>query len=157
MRFFYHLYLYFQIKCICHSLALVVKHAFEKWIPDSVAFLLHEVPAHFSRSTLRRKEFEEIQEVMGCGDEKTPFQRYVETRWLARGQVMRCIYTNWDTLLAYFTSISKQVPQEQRYKIAKLCEVFNDRSIYCLLAFLLPIIEQFEKLNKMFQVKSSII
>jgi len=35
-------------------------------MPDSIAFLLHEVPAHFARSTLRREEFLEIQQALGC-------------------------------------------------------------------------------------------
>lgn len=124
-------------------------------MPDSIAFLLHEVPAHFARSTLRREEFLEIQQALGCTGDGTPFNRYVETRWLARGRVIETIHANWDTLCAYFQSIKNQVPQEQRFKVAKLCEIFLDRSKYCLLVFLLPIVKQFEKINKLFQVNTN--
>ena len=48
-----------QIRCICHSLALCMQHAFEV-IPSSIAFLLQEVPGHFAHSTLRRAEYIEL-------------------------------------------------------------------------------------------------
>ena len=48
-------------------------------MPDSIAFLLHKVPAHFARSTLRREEFLEIQQALGCTGDDTPFNRHVET------------------------------------------------------------------------------
>jgi hypothetical protein len=79
-----------------------------------------------------------------------PFKKYVETRWLARAQVIRNIVKNWDSLLAYFSSIS-DIPMEQMGDVQTLCETFKDRSKYALLVFLLPIIEQFERLNAMFQ------
>jgi hypothetical protein len=37
-------------------------------------------------------------------------------------------------------------------EVAALCDIFRDRSIYALLAFLLPIVEHCERLNAMFQV-----
>ena len=46
--FFYHLYLNLHIECIYPSKALDEKHPFVKWNLDSVAFLLHEDPAHLS-------------------------------------------------------------------------------------------------------------
>ena len=149
----YNEHIFFQIKCICHSLALVVKHAFEKFVPDNIAVLLHKIPAHFGRSTLRRKEFLEVQKAMGDEENTHPFNRYVETRWLARGKVLRAIHNNWDALLAYLVSIQSNVPQEQRFEVEKLIEILKDRSNYAMVAFLLPIIEKFESLNQMFQVQ----
>lgn len=79
-----------------------------------------------------------------------PFKKYVETRWLARAHVIRSICKNWDTLSAYFSSI-KDIPMEQKIEVQKLADIFKDKSKYALLAFLLPIVEQFERLNAMFQ------
>jgi hypothetical protein len=59
-------------------------------MPESVAYLLHKVPAHFSKSAVRRKDFLEIQEIMEGNnpeDLSHPFNKYAETRWLARGKV----------------------------------------------------------------------
>ena len=39
----------------------------------------HEVPANFARSTLRREEFLEIQQALGCTGDCTPFNQYVKT------------------------------------------------------------------------------
>jgi len=64
---------------------------------------------------------------------------------------MRNIVKNWDTLGLYFSSIKDNVPMEQKFEVARLCEIFRDRSKYALLVFLLPIIEHCEKLNTMFQ------
>ena len=111
--------------------------------------------AHCARSTLRREEFLEIQQALGCTGDGTPFNRYVETWWLVRERVIESIYANWDTLSAYFQSIKNQVPQEQRLKVAKLCKIFLDNFKYCLLMFLLPIVKQFEKINKLFQVNTN--
>jgi hypothetical protein len=67
-----------------------MKHAFETHMPDSLVFLLHKVPAHFSKSTIRRKDFLEIQETMegkSTDDLCHPFNKYSEKQWLARGKV----------------------------------------------------------------------
>ena len=63
------------VSACCHSLALVVKHSFDTHIPHSIAFLLHRVPAHFSKSALRREEFKELQKVMDEGERTHPFDK----------------------------------------------------------------------------------
>ena len=141
-----------QIKCICHSLALVVKHSFEAHIPDSIAFLLHRVPVHFSKSAVRREEFKELQNLMDEGEKSHPFDKYNETRWLARGKVMRNILKNWDILSVYFEAIKNNVPMEHKLEVSKILEILKDRSKFILVTFLVPIVEEFEKLNKKFQV-----
>jgi hypothetical protein len=143
-----------QIKCICHSMALAVKHAFEESMPDSIQALLLKVPAHFSKSTIRRHDFLDIQKVMGSEDNTesvTPFQRYCETRWLARSKVIRNIYKEWDTLEAYFLSIENEVHGSYRGDVRYLIQIFKDRSKLALLAFLFPIVESLERINAMFQ------
>ena len=141
-----------QIKCICHSLALVVKHAFETHMPDSVAFLIHKIPAHFSKSAIRREEFLELQQVLDEGETSHPFHKYVETRFLVRGKVLKNILKNWESLLVYFEAVKNQVPMETKVEVNKILEILKDKTKYILLTFLVPIIEEFEKLNKKFQV-----
>jgi hypothetical protein len=59
-------------------------------MPDSIGYLLHKVPAHFSKSAIRRNDFLEVQETMegNCTEDLShPFNKYAETRWFARGKV----------------------------------------------------------------------
>jgi hypothetical protein len=49
-----------------------------------------QVPAHFAKSAVRRQDFLDIQNIMDSGAASktaTPFQKYCETRWLARAKV----------------------------------------------------------------------
>ena len=50
---------------------------------------MFQVPAHFSKSTIRRQDFLDVQKIMDSGANKssTPFQKYCDTRWLVRGKV----------------------------------------------------------------------
>lgn len=41
-----------QVKCVMHSLALCIEHAFER-VPSSVSMLMYRIPAHFSHSSLQ--------------------------------------------------------------------------------------------------------
>jgi hypothetical protein len=50
-----------------------------------------------------------------------------------------------------------EVTYDCRMEISKLCEIFQDRSRYALLVFLLPIVEQCERLNALFQVNNLIL
>ena len=67
-----------QVKCICHSLALCVKHAFDK-LPSRLGFLLSEIPNWFSKSTVRRDTFTTLLNVMNAGNARmgtpSPFQK----------------------------------------------------------------------------------
>lgn len=118
-----------QMKCICHSLALVMEHSFEK-IPSTIAFLISEIPGHFSNSTLRRDEFKELSSVMnpdGCIS-PSPFIKFSRTRWLARGKVLYNILVNWFELQAYFEAISRKAPANQRYKIRQIHSILEEKS-----------------------------
>ncbi|KAH9489317.1 hypothetical protein Btru_057581 [Bulinus truncatus] len=58
-----------QIKCSCHSLHLIVQDAFEV-LPSNIGFLLAEIPAFFSRSTIRREDVLKIFETMNPNNER---------------------------------------------------------------------------------------
>ena len=123
-------------------------------MPDTLAYLLHLVREHFSRPAIRSSEFLPLQQIMQADiveDTAPPFKLYGQSRWLARGPLIRNIAKNWDTLGTYFAAIKKIVPMEQRMDVASLVEILQDRSVYVLLTFLLPIVEQCETLNAMFE------
>ena len=78
-----------QLKCICHSLNLVVQKAFDV-LPSSLSFLMKTIPKWFSKSHLRKSEYRKLFTSMNPDSETTrmPFDKYSETRWLARGKVL---------------------------------------------------------------------
>ena len=127
-------------------------------MPSAIGFILSKVPAHFSRSSIRREEFLELQKAMEAGnpeDLSTPFERYVETRWLARYNVMIIIHKNWDTLKWYFELIIPNLSLGQKFEVKALLDMMKDESNHLLMAFLIPIVGEFEKLNAMFQATGS--
>eukprot|EP00794_Sanderia_malayensis_P002936 gene2936-biopygen2413 len=106
-----------QVKCICHSLALCIKYAFET-LPSSLGFLLSEIPKWFSKSTVRREAFKTLFNVMNAGNDRMgtplPFQKSSTTRWLVRGKVVYNCLVNWEELKAYFAvAIQKQVRSQE--------------------------------------------
>ena len=65
------------IKCVCHSLALIVQHAFDL-LPSPIFFLLQEIPTWFSHSSFRKKNFRNIYELLNDAvtpNGASPFQR----------------------------------------------------------------------------------
>ena len=149
----------FQIKCVDHSLALALKHAFEAHIHTAIATLLHKVPAYFSRSQCRRKRFLEIQALfqeLGEVLDANPFLRYNDTRWLGRYEVMKRIVANWDALTFYLTEEDSKgdFPIEVHDDIDRLVVIFKDRSKLALCRFLVQIFKSIEDLNKDFQTAS---
>ena len=141
-----------QVKCTSHSLDLIVKHAFEK-IPSSVAFLLKELPSHFSNSSLRREGFVDLFKTM-CPDEVfiSPFVKYSVTRWLVRGKVTSNILSNWWILSAYFNAFLPVASSENRYKVRQIVTLLNNKGNFLMFTFLTPIIQEFERVNSAFQV-----
>ena len=48
-----------MIKCLCHSLSLCIKHAFET-MPENLGFMLSEIPKWFSKSVVRRDAYKQL-------------------------------------------------------------------------------------------------
>ena len=101
-----------QMRCICHSLALVVQHSFNN-LPSNLGFLLSEIPKWFSKSSLRREAYRSLFDVMNPDGERkglpTPFQQPAATRWLVRGKIMNTILCNWEELHEYISSVLNRI------------------------------------------------
>ena len=143
-----------MMKCTCHSLHLIVQHAFEV-LPSNIGFLLSEIPAFFSKSTLRRDEFLRLFQELDPDQEKkgspTPFQKYSATRWLVRGKILYNLLVNWSELKAYFTKVEVNATASVRLKIRLILEMLNDQAVYLYFVFITPIVQEFERMNAMFQ------
>ena len=105
--------------CVRHSLALCVQKAFEK-LPSSLGYLLNEVAAWFSKSSIRREDYkqlfesmkemdenaEETEETTSCTESgRLPFMKASTTRCLVRGKLIHNMINNWNCLRAYFTAV----------------------------------------------------
>ena len=147
-------------KCICHSLALCVEKAF-KGMPSNVGYLLGEIPAWFSRSSLQREEYKEVFNKMASEEDndvnssscKLPFLTLCPTRWLVRGEVLQRILQNWNDLKVYFTSAT--FDQGCRYKARTLNDLLLDDINYLYICFLTPIVNEVDKINKFFQATNA--
>lgn len=148
-----------QMKCMCHSLALCIQNAFSK-LPSNIGFLLSEIPNWFSNSTQRRDAFVSLFKVMSETDDPDlirpvsclPFEKLSTTRWLVRGKVLYNILINWEELKAYFTCAElSQTRPDTRYKARLVKEMLNDPCNYLYFVFATPIVQEFERVNALFQ------
>ena len=147
-----------QLKCICHSLALCIKHAVWK-LPSNIGFLLSELHSWFCHSELRREAYKELFGVMNTATvfepnltTPLPFEKPSFTRWLVRGKVMFNILMNWKELKAYFTSAEQAHSQfDTKFKARLLKEMLSDYKNYLFFQFATPVLQEFERLNSLFQ------
>ena len=137
-------------KCVCHSLALCVQKDFDK-LPSSLGYLLNEVAAWFSKSSIRHEDYkqlfesmkemeenaEETEETTSCTESaKLPFMKASTTRWLVRGKLIQNMINNWDCLRAYFTAVEISAGQDSHCKARYIKEMFHDDFNYLYFAFL---------------------
>ena len=139
-----------QLKCVCHSLALIMEHAFT-CIPSTIGFLLTEIPAHFSMSSLKRDEFMQLFFTMNPDHQgfPTPLEKFCKTRWLVRGKILYNILVNWEELLAYFQLIMDTAPPGQRMKIRQIYQTLKVIRIVvynnCIIAFIIHLLKSKQK------------
>ncbi|CAB3986321.1 zinc finger MYM-type 6-like [Paramuricea clavata] len=143
------------IKCVCHSLALCIKHAFEK-MPANIGFMLSEIPKWFSKSSVRRDSYKQLFTAFeGCPAEEStlplPFQKCNQTRWLVRGKVIYNILTNWEILQTYFSLAESEVDVNVRFKARMIKEMLNDPINHLYFHFLSPMVSEVERVNAFFQ------
>lgn len=140
------------IKCTCHSLALCAEHAFKK-LPSNLEYILGEIARWFRCSTLRREEFLQFFHVMN--DEYFQPSRFITpstTRGLVKGKRIFSILTQWDELKAYFSVISDK---DRNYHDRVLNEMLADYHHFLFMTFVLPIIQEFKKVNAAFQATNA--
>ena len=147
-------------KCVCHSLALCVKYAFEL-LPSCIGFMLSFVPKWFANSDKRRTIYQTLFDTMNNNTEenevvkRTPFMKLSFTRWLVRGRVLKRILTSWNYLKQYFQEALPSCSQQQRYKVRQILEMLNDDMNRLVFEFATPIVLAAETVNAFFQSKNA--
>lgn len=135
----------FVMGCVCHSFALCASHAV-KMLPPYLESFLKNITFYFSRSSKRNRDFTLIQEVTKTETHKIP--KLAQTRWLSRGNVIKIILEQWDALLLYFQSESKEDKVDGANNIY---QTFKNRGTKHMLLFLNYVLEKVDRLNIEFQ------
>lgn len=137
------------VKCICHSLSLCAKYAFSE-LPSNLGFLLSEISKWFKFTSERRGDYEQLFHVMNSNLPNLHPSKFVtpsDTRWLVTGKVIFSILTQWHELVAYFRSVNYL----KSYASRLVLEMLNERSNLLYLTFALPLVNEFEQMNVLFQ------
>jgi len=146
------------LKCICHSLALCIQYTVSK-LPSNIGFLLSEIPKWLRHSELRREAYKELFRVMNTATEfepnrtdPLPFEKPSFMLWLVRGKVMFNSLMKWEGLKTYFTSAELAQSQfDTKFKERLLKEILSDYKHYLFFEFATPVVQEFERLNRLFQ------
>jgi hypothetical protein len=81
-----------------------------------------------------------------------PFQKPSFTRWPVREKAMFNILMNWEELMAYFISAELALSQfDTKFKARLLKKMLSDYRNYLFFEFATPIVQEFERLNSLFQ------
>ena len=141
------------MKCLCHSLALCIKHEFE--MPSHPGFMLQEIPKWFPKSILRREAYSQLFYIISEDTESAclprPFQKLSQTRWLVRGKVLYKTLVNWEELKAYFSIAELEGSADVRYKARLISDMLKDPINLLYFHLLTPVVSEFEKVNAYFQ------
>ena len=94
-----------------HCFNVITKHALEKYCKESIS-LVTRMCAYFSKSSLRRAKFREIQEIFteGLNVDVLNVLSYVETRWTSLFNSINRILVLWESLENYFSEFQEDSP-----------------------------------------------
>ena len=120
------------VKCSCHLIHLCASYACLK-MSTSLEDLCRNVYSHFSRSSLRQKEFQEFQEFVEAEPHK--LLGVTQTRWLSLESCVRRILEQWEALRLYFTSIVAE-KRDPSYTTESILRGLNNKYFQAQLEFL---------------------
>ena len=85
-----------------------------------------------------------------------PFEKTSATRLLVKGKEMFNILMNWGELKVYFSSFeNSRKRSDVRYKARLIKDMLMDGVNYMYFVFALPVVQEFEKMNSLFQHTNS--
>ena len=120
----------FVLGCVCHSFALSASHA-ASVLPPFLEPLLKDITSHFSRSSKRQNDFTTIQDVVQTVNHR--ISKLAQTRWLSRENVVSRILEQWEVLVLYFQSESRNDKVDGASKIYKLLVARRTKHMLCFL------------------------
>ncbi|XP_075550145.1 SCAN domain-containing protein 3-like [Dermacentor variabilis] len=138
------------VKCVCHSIQLCASKAVEV-LPRSLEFLVGRSYSWFSHSSLRLQEYGKIYRLMNNGKEPLKLVQLSGTRWLSISGCCKRILEQWEELKLHFTICKDKY---RCYDAENLSEMYRDPVNKLYLVFLNPLLQEFSRINKLFQLET---
>lgn len=140
------------VRCVCHSLQLAVSAASKKELPEGLEFLIKESHNWFANSSIRRKRYAQIYELIN--NEKTPLNipKMSNTRWLSIERAVNVILKSWLELKLLFNTLK---PEEKCFVSCTLKDMYNDSSNFLYLTYLSFVLSKVQKVNLSFESNES--
>ncbi|XP_067118590.1 zinc finger protein 862-like [Centruroides vittatus] len=140
------------VRCLCHSLQLTISHATKEGLPRNIEFLIKETFNWFSHSAIRQSKYKELYSLMNDGNEPLKLVQSTETRWLSIQTAIDEILKQWNDLKANFNLARTN---ERCYTAEILFSMFDDQRNFLFLLFLKPVLDEVQRLNKIFQSENN--
>ena len=102
----------------------------------------------FSHSHLRQAKYQELYGTIEVGEEPLKILRLCDTRWLSIRKCVERILDQFDVLKLHFQLIRDQ---EKCLKAGVLYDMYRDEANKLFLVFLLPWLQDLNRVNKLFQ------
>ncbi|CAN8019325.1 unnamed protein product [Ixodes persulcatus] len=138
------------VKCVYHSIQLCASRAVEV-LPRNLEFLVGRSYSWFSHSAPRRQEYDTIYRLINSGKEPLKLVQLSGTRWLSISSCCKRILEQWEELKLLFALCKEKY---RCYDAEILSEVYRDPVNKLYLEFLNPLLQEFSRINKLFQLET---
>ncbi|KAH9363803.1 hypothetical protein HPB48_005056 [Haemaphysalis longicornis] len=138
------------VKCVCHSSQLACNEAIDV-LPTHIDYLVRETFNWFAHSPKRQQAYRETYAAINSGGVPNKLVGVCATRWLSIAPALRSILNQWAALRSHFEAAKSQ---ERCYAAKVLSEMFADEQNLLFVKFLSPIVDEFERMNKLFQCEA---
>ena len=119
-------------------------------LPPFLEFLVNETHNHFSHSSVRRDEYQNLHVAM-TGKKAKRVRRNVKTRFLALGDAVAINVEQWDPLAQYFKGEAAKNPNApDSYVIQQLNTLYSPKN-KAVMTLLSDRLGRLNQLNKLFQ------
>lgn len=136
------------IPCVCHSLQLAVSHASKESLPNNIEFLIAETYNWFSRSSVRQARYNKLYNFINDNHNPKKIIQSCSTRWLSISSAVNRILEQFYELRTHFNIVMNS---EHCYTAEVLANMYNDSSLQAYLLFLNPVLEEVNRVNKIFE------
>lgn len=138
------------VKCVCHSLHLACNEAVDV-LPTHMDYLVRETFNWFAHSPKRQQMYKAIYEAINSGEVPRKLVGISATRWLSIASALKIIVDQWLELKTHFDVARCQ---ERCYSAKVLSEMYRDEQNLLLAKFVSPIVNEFDRINKIFQCEN---
>ncbi|QQP52716.1 Uncharacterized protein FKW44_004950, partial [Caligus rogercresseyi] len=138
------------LKCVCHSIQLCVSRAVET-LPRNLEYIVAHSYSWFSHSAVRRREYVKVYGLINPGEMPLKLVQMSSTRWLSIHDCCARILSQWDELKLHF-QLSKD--SQRSYDAEILFQMYSDPANKLYIQFLMPFLQEFNRINKLFQQDS---